>query len=137
MGYFAETMALFEFKGDAEAAYANRRALEGLSGDHIKGKRYSDAGKAYVNSNSHGKGIGNGNDIIKSSRFSGSTAKEKMDDFSRKRLDRADTIHGTYDSMRKFSKGNSDSARRADNEIKQIRRSCKESFEEAFDSVIL
>ena len=50
MGYFTETMALFEFKGDAETAYASRNAAEKFSGDHKIGKAMYAAGKIAVNS---------------------------------------------------------------------------------------
>ena len=128
MGYFAETMALFEFKGDAESAYERRRTAETMSGDHKYGKHYSKVGRDSINSNSHGYKNGNGNDIIKSDKFSGTTAKEKLNDYSKKRLDGAKEMHGYLDRAREFSKSNADVNKRIN---------CKESFEEAFASVIL
>ena len=48
MSYFTETFeSILEFKGDAEASYAVRRASEKVSGDHSVGKIAATASKAY------------------------------------------------------------------------------------------
>ena len=127
MGYFAETMALFEFKGDAERSYADRRDYERGTNSHTSGKLASRQAKGRVNDNRHygGGGVGGYKDVkdIASDEFLGDSKKERLDSYSWYSKSQAKNIHRMSDATRK------DAKRRAS--------SCKESFEEAFASVIL
>ena len=107
MGYFTETMALFEFKSDIAYDYARKRELERRSGDHDKAsydraKATTDLYKDFVQ-----------------------TPSRNMSDYKR-RNDASKTGAEIADSVEK----------RRDINRKE-RKSCKESFSEAFDSVIL
>lgn len=132
MGYFTETMALFEFKGDAENAYTSRNAAEKLSGDHQIGKAAYAAGKGCVN-------------------YSGSTKnkneyeKRKQDFANRKRIadavnDRDDVRDDVKDGMNdvyKDGKKNPELNRAIHRYQNGSNKGMKSFFKETLDSIIL
>ena len=107
MGYFTETIALFEFKSDIARDYASKRELERRSGDHDKASydraRATDA--LYKR------------DVQVPSR--------NMTDYRRR------------NDASKTSAEISDMAEKRRDINRKERKSCKESFSEAFDSIIL
>ena len=102
MGYFAETMALFETKSEAKLAYYDKASAERFTHDHDVGKEF---GKEY-SSTSYPRGY---------------RPMRNKSDYEQRELN-AKMHKMTYDYDERKRKRN---------------KSCKESFEEAFASVIL
>ena len=139
MGYFTETMALFEFKGDAEAAYAVRRAAEKMSGDHTIGKSASAMGKIAVNQTSP-TGATTADDYRRKVEYNSKMKKEidrcanSKSEMNKARGEFRDAANGKGpdDDMnrlvQKYKNGGSKGAKTA---------FVKESFIDAFDSITL
>ena len=144
MGYFTETMALVEFKGDAEMAYASRREHERDTGKHYKGyedygKRVHSMGREALNSNDHLNGFhrySNINDIAKDERL-GKTKKERLDAYSSKKKADASEHFDNADKSREYEKSRSKEKEERHAAIEALRKSRDKSFKEAFDSIIL
>ena len=115
MGYFTETMnALFEMRTDIEASYAFRDKMERMSGDHEIGKGVTNLGKKAISQGVYGKKC-------------------------RTLRDRTERIGKAAKSYRDNQYLNSnDIERQKSNYKKNIGgKSCKESFSEAFDSLVM
>ena len=118
MGYFAETMALFEFKGDAEEYYAAKRRDEYDSGRHGRPASLSKSADLYNSTNMH-KNI-SGKQMVRTGED-----YRKYQERSKNDIKSAKEWEETRKDIRKLGKD------------MHSTKSCKESFEEAFASVIL
>lgn len=101
MGYFAETMALFETKSEAKLAYYDKASAERFTHNHDEGKEF---GKEYS-----------------STSFRRYQPMRNKSDYEQREL------------MAKMHKMSYD----YDERKRKRNKSCKESFEDAFASVIL
>lgn len=115
MGYFTETMnALLEFKGDTEASYAYRDKMERMSGDHKLGKELTALGKKAISQGVYNKKC--------------STPKDRVE-----RIGKASKSYRDNQYL-----NSNDIERQKSNYKKNIGgKSCKESFSEAFDSLVM
>lgn len=112
MGYFTETMALFEFKSDIAREISMKRELDK---DYRHDKAFNDRQRGAVNNYARS--------------VEGKT--RTMDDYRRRNQANNDIVNLNDASERTRNLARDGKPNR------HQRKSCKESFDEAFDSVIL
>lgn len=120
MSYFTETMALFEFKSDIEKSN-NRRLMHDLNSnqhDHRFSKMNSRDGHEF------GWDVENARDKKIHDKYNKDIANQDQQYYENRKRDRAN------------AKSNPDYAKQKA-ERNMARKSCKESFSDAFDSIIL
>ena len=112
MGYFAETMALFEFKSDIELDIAQKR-----ENDHYSRSHLGDSKRA--------------NDQLDKFNKSRSGTVRNMEDYNNRNNENriATGYSKTADELLSGSRNGKPN--------RHQRKACKESFSEAFDSIVL
>ena len=131
MGYFTETIALFEFNGDAEKAYAARRDNERKTNSHASGKYAYKLGVDAINSNQHSAShqLGaNGNAIVKDKRL-GDNPSQRMGTYTSMAKQQADKGHKYMDKAKELS-------RKYHEPVKACKESVIESFDNAFAGLL-